>query len=200
MTVSFLGSLFVLKVVVKRQGLWLEAIQRRISATATMLGSMKRIKMCGLSDTLFDNIHELRTHELDISKGFRKLLIGSMFFAFTTPVIAPVLTFTVFALVALRSGGESTLDTTKVFTSLSLFALLAEPLSTLIMGMMAFAGSVGCFARIQKFLETAEHVDKRLRSPADYDSLNTSTANESSTSSMAWTEKSISTVASEKPL
>ena len=44
-----------------------------------------------------------------------------MFFAFTTPVIAPVLTFTVFALVALRSGGESTLDTTKVFTSLSLF-------------------------------------------------------------------------------
>ncbi|KAL8840168.1 MAG: hypothetical protein Q9176_004016 [Flavoplaca citrina] len=170
------------------------------AATATMLGSMKRIKMCGLSDTVFDNIHELRKHELDISKGFRKLLIGSMFFAFTTPVIAPVVTFTVFALVALRSGGESTLDTTKVFTSLSLFALLAEPLSTLIMGMMAFAGSVGCFARIQKFLETAEHVDKRLRSPADYNSLNTSTANESSTSSMAWTEKSISTVASEKPL
>ncbi|KAL8774135.1 MAG: hypothetical protein Q9209_001243 [Squamulea sp. 1 TL-2023] len=189
-----------MNLVVQRQGLWLEAIQRRISATAIMLGSMKRIKMCGLSETLFDNIHDLRIQELDISKRFRKLLIGSMFFAFTTPVIAPVLTFTVFALVALRTGGESTLDTTKVFTSLSLFALLAEPLSALIMAMMAFAGSLGCFGRIQKFLETDEHVDRRVKSPIDYDSLNASSTNESSTSSMAWTEKSISTVASERPL
>ncbi|KAI4279834.1 MAG: hypothetical protein L6R38_004935, partial [Xanthoria sp. 2 TBL-2021] len=198
--VSFLGSLFVMNLVVKRQGLWLEAIQRRISATAKMLGSMKRIKMCGLSDTLFDNIHDLRKEELDISKGFRRLLIGSMFFAFTTPVFAPVLTFTVFALIAARSESESTLDTSKVFTSLSLFALLAEPLAILIMAMMAFAGSVGCFARIQKFLETDEHTDKRLRSPTDNDSLNASSANESSTSSMAWTEKSVGTVASERPL
>ncbi|KAL8819211.1 MAG: hypothetical protein Q9223_002310 [Gallowayella weberi] len=198
--ISFLGSLFVMNLVVKRQGLWLEAIQRRISATATMLGAMKRIKMCGLTDTLFENIHGLRTRELDISKGFRRLLIGSMFFAFTTPVIAPVLTFTVFALVALRSGGDSTLDTSRVFTSLSLFALLAEPLASLIMAMMAFAGSVGCFGRIQAFLETDEHVDKRRKSPSDYDSLNASTTNESSTSSTAWTEKSISTVATERPL
>ncbi|KAL8695796.1 MAG: hypothetical protein Q9224_003154, partial [Gallowayella concinna] len=198
--ISFLGSLFVTNLVVKRQGLWLVAIQTRISATATMLGSMKRIKMCGLSDTLFENIHDLRIQELDISRGFRRLLIGSMFFAFTTPVIAPVLTFTVFALVALRNGGGSTLDTTKVFTSLSLFALLAEPLASLIMAMMAFAGSLGCFDRIQAFLETDEHVDKRLRSPSDYDSLNASSTNESSTSSTAWTEKSISTLATEPPL
>ncbi|KAL8732959.1 MAG: hypothetical protein Q9166_002357 [cf. Caloplaca sp. 2 TL-2023] len=198
--VSFLGSVLVMNLVVKRQGLWLEAIERRISATATMLGSMKRIKMCGLTDTIFENIHDLRIQELKISKRFRRLLIGSMFFAFTTPVIAPVLTFTVFALVALKTEGESTLDTTKVFTSLSLFALLAEPLSSLIMALMAFAGSLGCFSRIQAFLETDEHVDKRFRSPADYDSVNASSSNESSTSSMAWTEKSISTVASERPL
>ncbi|KAL8671339.1 MAG: hypothetical protein Q9168_004163, partial [Polycauliona sp. 1 TL-2023] len=197
---SFLGTLFVMNLVIKRQGLWLVAIQKRISATATMLGAMKRIKMCGLSDTLFDNIHDLRKEELDISKGFRKLLIGSMFFAFTTPVFAPVLTFMTFALIAVRSGGESTLDISKVFTSLSLFALLSEPLALLIQAMMAFAGSVGCFARIQEFLETDEHVDKRVRSPADGDSLNASSADESSTSSMAWTEKSVSTVASERPL
>ncbi|KAL8995121.1 MAG: hypothetical protein Q9169_005084 [Polycauliona sp. 2 TL-2023] len=197
---SFFGSVMVMKLVIKRQGLWLEAIQRRISATATMLGGMKRIKMCGLGEILFDNIHGLRKQELEISQGFRKLLIGSMFFAFTTPVFAPVLTFTAFALIALRTEGGSTLDTSKVFTSLSLFALLSEPLAALIQAMMAFAGSVGCFARIQAFLETDEHVDKRIRSPADGDSLNASSANESSTSSMAWTEKSISTVASERPL
>lgn len=196
--VSFLGSVFIMNLVVQRQALWLEAIEKRISATATMLGSMKRVKMCGLTDVLFDNIHDLRIQELKISKRFRRLLIGTMFFAFTTPVIAPVLTFTVFALVSMN--GSTTLDTSRVFTSLSLFALLADPLASLIMAMMAFAGSLGCFGRIQEFLVTEEHVDKRLKSHPDFDSLNASSTGESSTGSMAWTEKSISTTASERPL
>ena len=151
-----------MNLVVRRQALWLEAIERRISATTVMLGSMKRVKMCGLSETLFDNLHNLRIQELQISKGFRRLLIGSMFFAFTTPVIAPVLTFTVFSLVALNSGGKSTLDTAKAFTSLSLFALLADPMASLIMALTAFAGSLGSFDRIQSFLETTEHDDQRF--------------------------------------
>ncbi|KAL8722266.1 MAG: hypothetical protein Q9225_001213 [Loekoesia sp. 1 TL-2023] len=198
--VSFLGSVFVMNLVVQRQALWLEAIERRISATATMLGSMKRVKMCGLTDTLFESLHNLRIRELKISKKFRRLLIGSMFFAYTTPVIAPVLTFTVFALVALRSNGGTTLDTSRVFTSLSLFALLAEPLASLIMAMMAFAGSLGCFDRIQEFLVASEHVDKRIRSHPDFDSLNASSTGGHSNISTAWTEKSISTTSSERPL
>lgn len=148
---------------VKRQAEWLEAMEKRIGATGTMLGSMKRVKMCGLSGFLFEAIHSLRKHELHVSKGFRRLLIGSMFFAFTTPIIAPVLSFMVFSLVALRSNGQSALSVGTAYTSLSLFALLAEPLSSLIMAMTAFAGSVGCFARIQAFLESDEHVDKRSK-------------------------------------
>lgn len=189
--VSFLGSLFVMNLVVQRQALWLEAIERRISATTKMLGSMKRIKMCGLADILFDNLHSLRLQELDISKKFRRLLIGSMFFAYTTPVIAPVLTFMVFSLIALRSNGNTTLDTSKVFTSLSLFALLADPLSSLIMAMSAFAGSLGCFDRIQVFLETPEHEDKRIK-PFQYESDNgqSSQSDTSASDSLKWSEKS----------
>ncbi|KAL8973607.1 MAG: hypothetical protein Q9197_002152 [Variospora fuerteventurae] len=199
--VSFVGSIFVMNLVVQRQAMWLEAIERRISATATMLGSMKRVKMCGLTDTLFDNLHGLRIEELEISKKFRRLLIGSMFFAYITPVIAPVLTFTVFALVSMRSGGDTTLDTTKVFTSLSLFALLADPLASLIMAIVAFAGSLGSFDRIQEFLVTGEHGDKRIKSHPDFDSVNASSTGESSAGSIAWTEKSISSAtASERPL
>ncbi|KAL9595555.1 MAG: hypothetical protein Q9219_006375 [cf. Caloplaca sp. 3 TL-2023] len=199
-TVSFVCSIFVMNLVVQRQALWLEAIERRISATATMLGSMKRVKMCGLTDTMFESLHNLRIHELKISKGFRRLLIGSMFFAYTTPVIAPVLTFTVFALVSMKGDGGTTLDTSRVFASLSLFALLAEPLASLIMAMMAFAGSLGCFDRIQEFLVTTEHVDKRIKSHPDFDSLNASSTGGNSVISTAWTEKSISSMASERPL
>ena len=189
-----------MNLVVQRQALWLEAIERRISATATMLGSMKRVKMCGLTDTMFDNLHGLRIKELKISKQFRRLLIGTMFFAYTTPVIAPVLTFAVFAAVSMKGSDGTTLDTSKVFTSLSLFALLAEPLASLIMAMMAFAGSLGCFDRIQEFLMMSEHVDKRIKSHPDYDSLNASSTGGNSAISTTWTEKSISTTASERPL
>ena len=188
-----------MNMVVQRQALWLEAIERRISATTTMLGSMKRVKMCGLSDTLFENVHNLRIRELQISKGFRRLLIGSLFFAFTTPVIAPVLTFIVFSLLALRSDGKYTLDTSKAFTSLSLFALLADPLASLIMALTAFAGSVGSFDRIQNFLETAEHGDKRLqRYPSKLDSTQSSQTSESSDESLPSAEKSSIVLLSDK--
>ena len=180
-----------MNLVIQRQALWLEAMERRISATTKMLGSMKRIKMCGLATILFDNLHSLRVQELKISKRFRRLLIGSMFFAYTTPVIAPVLTFMVFSVVALKSNGKSTLDTSKVFTSLSLFALLAEPLSSLIMAMNAFAGSLGCFGRIQVFLETPEHEDRRIKPFGyEFDNGQSSQSDTSASDSLGWSEKS----------
>lgn len=180
-----------MNLVVQRQALWLEAIERRISATTKMLSSMKRIKMCGLADIIFANLHGLRLQELEISKSFRTLLIGSMFFAYTTPVIAPVLTFMVFSLIAIRSHGNSTLDISKVFTSLSLFALLADPLSSLIMAMSAFAGSLGCFDRIQVFLETPEHEDKRIKPfQYEFDNGQSSQSDTSASDSLSWTEKS----------
>ena len=66
--------------VMKRQALWLEAIERRIAATTAMLGSMKGVKMCGLTDVLRDDLQALRVEELEISKKFRKLLIWTMGF------------------------------------------------------------------------------------------------------------------------
>ncbi|KAL8873712.1 MAG: hypothetical protein Q9174_000859 [Haloplaca sp. 1 TL-2023] len=184
-----------MNLVVQRQTLWLEAIQRRISATATMLGSMKRVKMCGLTDTLFANVHELRVQELKISDRFRKLLIYSMLFAYTTPVLAPVLTFTTYALLAQQSGLEA-ITTSKVFTSLSIFALITEPLASLIMAMVTFGGSLGCFDRIQVFLSEIEHADPRLMIGDKNDSVDGSQASSTQTGSSGsttWTEKSIST-------
>ena len=84
-----------------------------------------------------------------------------------TPVIAPVLTFAVFSILARRSGSGTTLDTTRVYTSLTLFALLQEPLSSFIMSLSTFIGSVGCFTRIQAFLETDVRVDSRIK-PTEY--------------------------------
>lgn len=43
-----------------------------------MLGAMKGVKMCGLTDNLLKSLQKLRIDELQISKGFRRLLIWNM--------------------------------------------------------------------------------------------------------------------------
>lgn len=75
-----MGSMVIMALVMKRQELWLKAIEKRIAATTAMLGSMKGVKMCGLTEILRANLHDLRVQELEISKGFRKLLIFNMGF------------------------------------------------------------------------------------------------------------------------
>ncbi|KAK3360588.1 ABC transporter [Lasiosphaeria hispida] len=159
-TFSLLGSLVSMNFIMSRQAMWLEAIEERISATSAMLSSIKGIKMCGLKDTLLDSLQKLRVKELHISKRFRRLIIWNMVFAYFTQVSAPVLTFAVFSLRA-RNTGNETLDTARVFTALSLFALLSEPLASLVMSLATFLGAVGSFSRIQQFLELDERTDGR---------------------------------------
>ncbi|KAL2872068.1 putative ABC multidrug transporter [Aspergillus lucknowensis] len=113
--VALVGCLIGMALVVARQAMWLEAIERRLSATSSMLGSMKGIKMLGLQSSLM----------------------------------------------RLVQGQDSALDTPTVYTALSLFALLADPLLSLVMALAAFAGSVGSFRRIQVFLEKESHADPR---------------------------------------
>ncbi|KAK3322938.1 P-loop containing nucleoside triphosphate hydrolase protein [Apodospora peruviana] len=158
---SLLGSIVAMNFIMSRQAMWLEAIERRISATSAMLASIKGVKMCGLKDTLLASLQQLRVDELRISKKFRKLIIWNMTFAYVTQVFAPVLTFAIFSVRA-RNSGDMTLDTARIFTSLSLFALLSEPLASLVMSLAAFLGAVGSFTRIQTFLQSEEREDIRL--------------------------------------
>ena len=84
--VSLLGSLGATSLIMQRQALWLEGIERRIAATNAMLNSMKGVKMGGLTDVLREDLQQLRVDELNISKKFRKLLIWTMGFCQSLPL------------------------------------------------------------------------------------------------------------------
>ncbi|KAJ6131239.1 hypothetical protein N7523_001699 [Penicillium sp. IBT 18751x] len=158
--VALLGSLVAMSFVVARQAEWLEAIERRISSTSGMLGSMKGVKMLGLQDSFMKFVHGLRIDELNISKKFRTLLVWNMGFAWSTRIFAPIVTFGVYAAISPHA-----LTVSRVFTSLSLFSLLSDPLMTLVMALMSFLGSVGSFVRIQEFLDKEDHSDHRRDVP-----------------------------------
>jgi ABC-type multidrug transport system fused ATPase/permease subunit len=157
---ALVGSLIGMSFVVARQAKWLEAIEKRISSTSGMLGSIKGVKMLGLQDSFMTFVHGLRLSELDISKKFRTLLVYNMAFGWLTRIFAPIFTFGVYAGIS-----SQPLNVSRVYTSLSLFSLLADPLLTLVMALMSFAGAVGSFQRIQQFLDKEDHADRR-RSPA----------------------------------
>jgi ATP-binding cassette subfamily C (CFTR/MRP) protein 1 len=95
--------------------------------------------------------------------------------AYTTQIFAPVITFAVFSTISRNKGGDVVLDTVRVYTSLSLFALMAEPIGALVMSLSMFVGSIGCFVRIQEFLNKDIRLDCRERPRQFSDSDNTST-------------------------
>jgi len=59
--------------VTARQKSWFESIQDRINFTTHILGSVKSVKMLGLTEKFETMIQALRDTELEVSKRFRRL-------------------------------------------------------------------------------------------------------------------------------
>ena len=81
--------------------------------------------------------------------------------AYLAPIFAPILSFMTYSLLAQSEGGKGNLDTNRMFTSLSLFALLQDPLASFVTALSSFMGSVGSFVRIQAFLNSEPRADDR---------------------------------------
>lgn len=84
----------------------------------------------------------------------------SLLIAEATTILAPAATFLVFSILALESN-STTLLTNRAFTSLAVLALLGAPLASFIQAVPNLLAAVACFRRIQAFLDSAEHSDRR---------------------------------------
>lgn len=108
--------------------------------------------------------------------------------AYFAPTFAPILTLTAYSLIARSRGGDDNLDTNRIFTSLSLFALLQEPLTSFVTSLSSLMGSIGSFVRIQSFLSTDVRIDGRLlqhdnnKNVSPLDSASSSSGHEEKTS------------------
>ncbi|MCJ1413888.1 hypothetical protein MMC32_000213 [Xylographa parallela] len=144
-----------------RQKIWLEAIEARVDATSRMLGSMKGVKMRGLTTKLFSIIQGMKEDEIKKSQKFRELLIAAAAVAYSNGAIAPVISFAIYSV-----GGSGVLTTEKAFYALTLFALLNEPIGTLVEALTGLATARGSLDRIDKFLKRDPHVDGRASAPS----------------------------------
>ncbi|KAI6782255.1 Leucinostatins biosynthesis cluster protein H [Emericellopsis cladophorae] len=142
-----------------RQALWNQASQERVAATSHTLGSVKWIKISGLTDIAFSALRNLRAHELQVSERFRWLLGGSLVLSLSTPILGPLLTFATAA--GVSTSSNSGLSIAQIFTAFSIMVLLNSPLTKLVIALPQIAGAVTSFQRIQDFLNAQEYRDVR---------------------------------------
>lgn len=145
-----------------KQKIWAASLQTRIASTASLLSSMKSVKMMGLADLMSNRIQDQRVEEMKSANGYRWMIILTNTIAYTPTIFAPVLTFVAFEIKA-RIQGSSSLSTNQALTSLATVTLLTNPASTLLTAIPETGAAIGCFERIQKFLAAPSWEDKRGR-------------------------------------
>jgi hypothetical protein len=57
------------------QAAWIGAAQIRVATTSNVLSKIRWIRMSGMSESVFENVNELRRNELDVSHRFRLLMM-----------------------------------------------------------------------------------------------------------------------------
>ncbi|KAF4958905.1 hypothetical protein FSARC_10903 [Fusarium sarcochroum] len=134
------------------QRAWMTGVQKRVGLTATVITSMKNLKLSGLSSTVSSFVQRLRVEELAAGARFRKIFILAAMLGFTPMLISPPLTL---------AFTRATLDTTKVFTSLAFLMLLTNPLSQIFTSIPELVSGIACIGRIQAFLECETRHDFR---------------------------------------
>ncbi|KAK6063577.1 Multidrug resistance-associated protein 1-like protein 2 [Seiridium cupressi] len=147
--------------VTARQKVWLEAIQARINFTAHTLGSMRSVKMLGLSNKFESLIQGMRVTELDLSKRFRRLSSFNVCLVNLPSLFSQFFTFATFAIAA-KVQGNSFVTVSQAVTALSILSILMEPLGTVLVVIPQAYAALGCFQRIQDFLASESWDDKRL--------------------------------------
>ncbi|OAG06384.1 P-loop containing nucleoside triphosphate hydrolase protein [Paraphaeosphaeria sporulosa] len=143
----------------KFQMAWLGKIQGRIGLASSVLSSMKIIKILGLSTKVGRKLEQARIDEIQTAGKFRLISVLSASMANVPMLISPVITFVIF--IATAKAHHTTLDPSKLFTSLSLLILLSEPLFGLFAGLIDLMSAIGCFARIEKYLLTPSRSEHR---------------------------------------
>lgn len=135
---------------------WLEFIERRVAATASVLHNIKGVKMTGLSKYVGEKLQAYRISELKISGKYRRVLGVSVTIGTVSHAAIPVITLITYVLM-IRASGDIILTPPLAFTTLSLVSMVAYPIENFAKAVTHIAAAAGCFQRIQKYICSVHH-------------------------------------------
>ncbi|KAK8047506.1 P-loop containing nucleoside triphosphate hydrolase protein [Apiospora saccharicola] len=134
------------------QASWMKVLEKRVAITSSLLGSVKSVKMLGWATRSTELIQQLRLAEILSARKFRLMLLGVVTVSFLPVTLAPVLTFGVVAAQSHRGDGDTILGSNRIFTTLSLLALITQPLDLIFAFVPEILAGVACFQRIEDYL------------------------------------------------
>ncbi|RYP55071.1 hypothetical protein DL769_010249 [Monosporascus sp. CRB-8-3] len=150
--VCFVGLVILVKFTGDSQRAWMAGVQKRVGLTATVIASMKNLKISGLSAAASEFVQKLRVEELAAGSRFRKIGMIAALFGYIPQMVSPPLTF---------AFAQRTLDAARMFTSLAYLSLLTTPLSQIFQTIPQLLSGLACLGRIQAFLECETRHDFR---------------------------------------
>ena len=157
---SIAGTFAVTAVIPRFQKLWIDAIQRRVSYTSGILGSMRPIKLLGLSEIIKTLTQGLRTDEIHQASKFRWLFVVRLIFQNAGNIFGP---FVALSMLVLRANqANKPLDLALGFSILSLVQLVDSPLGIMSFSLPMLVSSIACVDRIQQYLLSNSRQDNRL--------------------------------------
>ncbi|KAM4056705.1 ABC transporter [Hirsutella rhossiliensis] len=154
------GSLLMSSYADNAQRKWMEATQARVGATVKAIAAIKIARLLGLSGSIDAMLRGLRAAELHAARYFRYIEVLTATLSFAPLLLSPVFTFMIFVIQGRGNGAN--LDTTKIFTSLSLLQLMTQPLVWLFQAIPLFVASLGCLGRIGKYLDAQPKTENRI--------------------------------------
>ncbi|KAF5549201.1 multidrug resistance-associated [Fusarium mexicanum] len=137
------------------QGAWFQAVERRIDLTSQTLESLHPVKLLGLSRFLENRIQTKRRDELNISKKFRVTNCLALASAYCPQSLAPLITFGAYSIMKMTSS-ESNFSVSTAVMSFSILNLISNPAMQLLLTIPMGAQAIGCYGRIQDFLQISE--------------------------------------------
>ncbi|KAI7765995.1 hypothetical protein LZL87_001108 [Fusarium oxysporum] len=148
------------KMMVARQIKYQKATQDRINLTSEVLGSMKPVKMLGLSERFSSLISQKRDEEIKTGKHYRLINVYLNCITNCNVGMTEAITFGAYALAAKFGNGEP-FSAAQAITALSILGVMMDPLSHLLGSIPGSFSVFGCFRRMEDFLNLEERIDRR---------------------------------------
>jgi ABC-type multidrug transport system fused ATPase/permease subunit len=150
---------------------WSAATEARVTSIAYAAGSIKGIRMLGLTDIVLRALTGLRQIEVEKHRYVRKLMTWVFVISNTMFQLTTLTTYVTFAIATLFQGPA--LNVELLFGSLSALKLVTSPLTGTLQLIASFQGGVASLERIQAFLRS-ESLEKPDYQDGDGDDQTTS--------------------------
>ncbi|KAG0583130.1 hypothetical protein KC19_3G111800 [Ceratodon purpureus] len=123
---------------------------KRMAITTKVFNNIKFIKLQAWEDTFKEKIENIRNSERTWLTKFMYVLAMNVFFLWLSPLAVSTATFALCVLLNVA------LTPAKVFTAISTFRIMQEPLRLFPQALMAFSQAVDSFDRLDKYMLSGE--------------------------------------------